>query len=133
MAKPGAPPPPELRRHLLPRHSWKRPLRQKEPPLPTRRSARRPADPAVRAPPGATPASDSVRPEDKLAPRTTVLAPTELPARPRAARASPADSTATVGRRAVRSDRSALRFAEVHLRALSSGSRRPPTCHSSRR
>src|SRR5436190_18771652 len=113
MEKPGAPPPPKPHRHSLPRHSWTKPLRQKEPPLPTRRSARTPADPAVRAPPGATPASDSVRPEDKLAPRTTVHAPRELPAKPRAGRASPADSTATVGRTAARSDRFAPRSAEV--------------------
>src|SRR6266849_239873 len=117
MARPGATPPPELWRHSSSRHSSTRPLRQKEPLLPTRRSVRTLADLEARARLGATLASDSFRLEDKWAPHITAHARMELPARPRAGRASPADSTASVVRKAGRSDRCALRFAEAHLRA----------------
>src|SRR5207249_11352479 len=90
-----------------------RPLHQKAPPSPTRKLVHTQADLAARARLDATPASDSARPAGKSVPRTTARARTESPARPRAARASPADSTASIARKAARSDRFAPRFAVV--------------------
>src|SRR6266851_2050001 len=90
-----------------------RPLLQKETPWPTRRLVHTQADLAARARPGATPASDSARPASKSAPHTTARVRRESPAGPRAARASLADSTASVVRKAARSDRFAPRFATV--------------------
>jgi hypothetical protein len=124
----------------LPRRSssmrWQsatRPLRQKGPPSPTRRSVRTPADPAARARPDATPASDCARPAGKSAPHTTAPARSESPAGPRAARASLADSTASIVRKAARSDRFAPRFAAVRRPAWFWESCRPPTYRIVRR
>src|ERR1700730_9829812 len=99
------------------RPSWTSPLRQKGPPSPTRRLVRTQADLAARARPDATPASDCARPAGKLAPHTTARARTESQAGPRAARASLADSTASIVRKAARSDRFAPRFAAVRRQA----------------
>src|SRR6266700_1631941 len=93
------------------RRSSTRPLHQKGPPSPTRRLVRTPADLAVRALLDATRALDSARPAGKSAPHTTARARTELRARHRAARASPAGSTALIAQKAARSDQFALRFA----------------------
>src|SRR5580704_13385889 len=109
-----APVPPALRRQ-----SATRPLRQKGPPSPTRRLARTRADLAARAPPDATRASDSAQPGGKSVPHTRARVRLESPARPRAARANLADSTASIGRKAAHSDRFAPRFAVVHRPALS--------------
>src|SRR5271168_1112010 len=84
-------------------------------------------DLAARARPGATPASDSARPEGKSAPHTAARARTESQAVPRAARASLVDSTASIVRKAARSDRFAPRFAVVRRQASFWESCRPPT------
>src|SRR5438445_6648622 len=113
-------------RRLAPRSST-RPLRQKAPPSPTRRLVRTPADLAAQARLDATPASGSAGPAGKSVPRTTKRARTESPARPRAARASLADSTASIVRKAARFDRFAPRFAAVRRQAWVWESCIPPT------
>src|SRR5216683_6291322 len=117
----------------LPRRSWTRRLRQKGTPSPTRRLVRTQADLAARARPDATPASDFARPAGKSAPHTTERARTESQAGPRAARASLADSTASIVRKAARSDRFAPRFAAVRRPAWFWESCRPPTYRTVRR
>src|ERR1700722_9287581 len=84
----------------LPQQSSTRPLRQKGPPSPTRKSVRRQADLAAPTPPDATRASDSARPAGKSAPHTTARVRLESPARLRAARANLADSTTSIVRKA---------------------------------
>src|SRR5258707_14486033 len=96
------------------RQSGTRPLRQKGPPSPTRRLVRTRADLAARAPPDATRASDSAQPAGKSVLHTRARVRLESPAMLRAARASLADSTASIVRRAAHSDQFAPRFAAVH-------------------
>src|ERR1700692_1716251 len=102
-------------------------LRQKAPTSPTRRLVRTPADPAARARPDVTLASDSARPAGKLVPHTIVRARLESRAMPLGARVSLSDSTASIGPRAARSDQFAPRFAAVHRPASSWESCRPLT------
>src|ERR1700692_4650275 len=101
--------PPALRRQ-----SATRPLRQKGPPSPIRRLVGTQADLVARAPPDATRASGFARPANKSVPHRIARVQLESPAMPRAARANPADSTASIVRKAVHSDQFAPRFAAVH-------------------
>src|SRR5580693_8037802 len=117
-----APLPPALRRQ-----SATRPLRQKGPPSPTRRLVRTRADLAARAPPDATRASDAAQPAGKSVPHTIARVRLGSPAMPRAARASLADSTASIVRKAAHSDQLAPRFVAVRRPALSWESCRPTT------
>src|SRR5437764_14694383 len=123
-----APPP-----RRLGRRSVTRPLRQKGQPSPIRRLVRTQADLGVRAQPDATPALDSARPAGKSAPRTTARAQSESPAELRAARASLADSKASIVRKAARSDQCAPQFAGVRRLISFWGNCRPPTYRIERR
>src|ERR1700694_3815205 len=114
-------------------HSPTRPLLQKGTPSPTRRLVRTPADLAARARPAETPAPDPAPPAGKSVPHTIARARTESPAGPRAARASLADSTASIVRKAARSDRFAPRFAAVRRQAWFWESCTPPTYRIVRR
>src|SRR5208283_5854084 len=105
-------------------------FRRKEKPLPIRRLAHTPADPAARVRPGAARALGFAPPANRLAPRTTARAPWESPAGLPAAHASLADSTASIVPRAEHSDRFALQFAGAHPPASSSGSCRRLMCRT---
>src|ERR1700685_3520357 len=92
-----------------------------------------PPDLAARARPDATPASGSAPAAGKSVPHTTARARLESPAMPRAARASLADSTESVVRKAARSDQFAPRFAAVGRQASFSESCRLLTYRTVRR
>src|ERR1700691_143019 len=103
---------------LLKSRSETKPFLQKETPSPIRRSARRPADLAMRERRDAIPASGCAQPANRLARHITMRGPSESPAKPRGAREILADSITSIVRRAARSDRFALRFATVRRPAL---------------
>src|ERR1700758_3890015 len=96
-----------------------KPLRQKVTPSRTQRLVHMPVDLAARAQPDATPASDCAPPAGKLVLHTRALSQLESPAGLRVAHASPADSIASIARKAVRFDRCAPRFAGVRRPASS--------------
>src|SRR6266853_317191 len=91
------------------------------------------ADLVPRARLDATRALDSARLAGKSVPRTTTRVRMELPTRLRAARVSLADSTASIVRKAARSDQCALRFAGVRRQVSFWGNCRPPTYRIVRR
>src|SRR5580698_2728876 len=93
--------PRELRQHSTQQSAKTTPLQTKQP-LPTQRLAHTQADPAQRARPDATLASGFVQPADKSAPHTAAPSRSESRAERRGARASLADSTALVVRKAAR-------------------------------
>src|SRR5260370_39740495 len=103
-----APVPPAARRQSATRR-----LRQKGTTSQIRSVVRTRAYLAARARPDATRASDSAPPADKSVPHTIARFRLESPAMPRVARANPADSTASIVRKAAHSDQFAPRFATV--------------------